>query len=237
MHHSTLRGLTHIVILFTIFALSCDSENTISEVSPLPTDYFPLTKGSYQIYQVNEVVYTLGTPAESSYQLKTVLVDSIDRGNGSYAHVQYHYKRATSSEGWTYLDTWSVQADARELVINEANTVFLKFRLPLNEGYTWNGNTYNNLDDDDYSFEGVRVSQEVGNTQYPDCLVINQEDNNDLVVFLDQRKEIYARNIGLISRDVRQLHYCTATESGCLGQQIVEEGIEYTQKLVSHGVE
>lgn len=237
MHYSTLRGFTLIVILLAIFVLSCDSENSINEVTPLPSDYFPLKKGSFQIYDVNEVVYTLGTPVEATYQLKTVVLDSIDRGDGTYAYVMYQYKRATTSDVWTYHGTSSVQADARELVMNEGNTTFLKYRFPLSEGYSWNGNTYNNLSDDTYAFESVQVSQEVGGTLYDDCLVINQEDNKDLVVFLDQRKEIYARNIGLISRDVRQLHYCTETASGCLGQQVVEEGIEYTQTLLAHGME
>lgn len=237
MQYLTRRGLSFVVLMATIFALSCDSENNNVVIVDQPIDYFPLRKGAFQVYDVHEVVYTLGIPSDETYQLKTVLVDSIDHGDGTYAFVQYHYTRPSSDENWIYAGTWSVQADERELVVNEANIIYLKYRIPLTQGNRWNGNTYNNLEQDEYILEGAKVSQTVGGISYPDCLVVNQHDSDDYVVFLDQRKEIYARNIGLVSREVRQLHYCTSAESGCLGQQVIEQGVEYTQTMAMHGQE
>ena len=237
MHNSTLRGLSVITILATIFALSCESENNNVVVQDRPIDYFPLRKGVFQLYDVHQVIYTLGVPEVEDFQIKTLLVDSIDRGDGTYAYVQHRYKRKSAEDGWEYEATWSVQADDRELVVNEGNTIYLKYRFPLTPGYSWNGNTYNNGPEDAYVFEDVKVNQDVCGETFHDCLIINQNDNEDFVVFLDQRKEIYSRQIGLINQDVKQLHYCTQTESGCLGQQIVEEGIEYTQTLFAHGIE
>ena len=224
-------------MMATIFALSCDSENNNVVVADKPTDYFPLRKGVYQIYDVHEVVYTLGVAAEKTYQLKTVLVDSIDQEDGSYAYVQYHYNRPTNDKDWVYVSTWAIEADDLELIANEANTVYLKYRFPPGQGYRWNGNLYNSMDEDEYVLEEAKISQTVAGVNYHDCLIINQHDSQDFVVFLDQRKEIYARNVGLVSKDVRQLHYCTTTESGCLGQQVVDEGVEYTQTLTMHGQE
>ena len=221
----------------TIFALSCESENNNIAVQDMPVDYFPLRKGAFQIYDVHMVEYTLGVRSESDYQLRTLIVDSIDRGNGTYSYVQYQYERESESQTWAYTGTWSVQADERELVVNEANTSYLKYKFPLYKGYTWNGNAYNSMEPNDYVMEDIKVSKTVGNQAYSDCLVVNQADNQDFVVFLDQRSEIYARSIGLISKNVRQLYYCTDSNSGCLGQQIVERGVEYTQTLLMHGQE
>ena len=189
------------------------------------------------MYDVHETVYTLAVPEDHTYQLKTVIVDSIDNGNGTYNYVQYHYKRSAEGQNWVYDGTWSAQSDAREVVVNEANTLYLKYRFPLSEGYSWNGNTYNNLEEDTYVMEGAKVSQTIDGHVYDDCLVINQHDNQDFIVFLDQRIEIYGRGVGLLSKSVRQYHYCTETASGCLGQQVIEEGLDYTQTLVSHGRE
>ena len=225
------------MMMATIFAFSCDSENNNVVVEDRPIDYFPLMKGAFQVYDVHQVVYTLGVPAEEFYQLKTLIVDSIDQGDGSYAYIQYHYKRPSSDKNWVYASTWEVAADERELVVNEANTVYLKYRFPPTEGHSWNGNAYNSLEEDEYVLEGAKVGQTVAGINYNDCLVVNQHDNEDLIVFLDQRKEVYARNVGLVSKDVRQLHYCTSTESGCLGDQVVEEGMEYIQTLAMHGRE
>jgi len=221
----------------TIFALSCESENNNIQVAAKPVDYFPLRKGVFQEYDVHQVVYTLGIPTESYFQLRTVLVDSIDRGDGTYAYVQQRLTRKSAEQPWTYEASWAVHADNREVVVNEENTLYVKYRFPLTEGYSWNGNAYNNGGEDSYLFEAVKVARELNATTYDDCLVVDQHDNQDYVVFLDQRKEVYAREIGLISREVKQLHYCTQTESGCLGQQIVEEGIEYTQTMIAHGRE
>jgi hypothetical protein len=237
MNDLTRRVLSWVMLMATIFAFSCDSENNIVVVKDRPSDYFPLKIGAFQVYDVHQVVYTLGVPTGETYQLKTQIVDSIDQGNGSYAYVQYLYKRASSDKNWVYASTWAVQADERELVVNEANTVYLKYRFPLTEGHTWNGNTYNSIEQDEYVLEGAKVGQTVGGISYNDCLVVNQHDNEDVIVFLDQRKEVYARNVGLVSKEVSQLHYCTSTESGCLGQQVVEEGIEYIQTLATHGRE
>ncbi|MEJ1239889.1 hypothetical protein WBG78_17250 [Chryseolinea sp. T2] len=221
----------------TIFALSCESENNNVVVEDLPADYFPLKKGVFQVYDIHKVEYELGVRTERNYQLKTVLVDSIDRGNGTYSYVQYRYERGSSNQGWVYVSTWGVQADDRELIVNEGSTAYLNYKFPLSKGYTWNGNTYNNGEPDDYIMEDVKVNKSIGNENFSDCIVINQNDNQDFVVYLDQRKEIYARNVGLVSKEVRQLHYCTDSNSGCLGQKVVEEGMEYTQTLVLHGEE
>lgn len=237
MHNLTRRGLPFIIMMATIFALSCESENNNVVVQDLPADYFPLKKGLYQMFDIHKVEYTLGVASERNYQLKTVLVDSIDRGDGTFSYVQYNYERASGDQNWNYASTWTVQADARELVVNESNTLYLKYRFPLAKSYTWNGNTYNAMETDEYVMEDVKVSRAIGSTTYNDCIVIDQNDNQDFVVFLDQRKEIYARNVGLVSKEVRQLHYCTDSNSGCLGQQVVEEGVEYTQTLIMHGQE
>ena len=230
------RALAALLPLSAIFVLSCDSENRII-VQDRPTDYFPLKKGMFQIYDVSETVYTLGQPVQLSYQLKTVITDSIDRGDGSFAFVQMRYRRSELSQPWQYSGTWAVRADGRELLINEDNILYVKFRTPLMNAYTWNGNAYNDQDEDTYLMEYVKEPQTIGFLELGDCIVINQEDNQDFVVYLDERKEIYARGIGLVEHSIRQLHYCTQTELGCLGQQVVDEGVERTQTIVSYGVE
>ena len=221
----------------TIFALSCESENNNVVVEDLPADYFPMKKGVFQVYDIHKVAYALSVPTERNYHLKTVLGDSVDRGDGTYSYVQYHYERESANQNWIYVATWAVQADERELIVSEGNTGYLNYKFPLAKGYSWNGNAYNNGEADEYIMEDIKVSQVIGNENFSDCIVINQNDNQDFVVYLDQRKEIYARNVGLVSKAVRQLHYCTDSNSGCLGQQVVEEGVEYTQTLVSHGEE
>jgi hypothetical protein len=215
-------------------AVSCESSD---ENPPIDTgkDYFPLQKGAFQIYDVTSIKYTLGVPETLRYELKTVVTDSFPNAEGGHNFIIYRSQRNEAASGFTYLDTWSARIDMREAVTHEENIPFLKIKLPVVSRNQWDGNLYNSAGEDLYTLEEVKVPYSTGGQSYDDCIIINQNNNEDFVVALDQRKEVYAKNIGLIYKEVRQLQYCTV--GSCLGKQQVESGIIYTQTLKSHGVE
>lgn len=216
-----------------ILAGACDSD----EQKPIDigVDYFPLGKGVYQIYKIDETIYSIGAAPENlNYELMVEIVDSFPNPEGNYTYVIHRKKRQGSSSPWQDLDTWSARGTDRELVATEGNTSFLKLTFPLRKGNTWNGNKYNSLDEDKYRVGSLDESFTAGGTTFEKTLTIDQEDNEDLIVFLDQRKEVYARGVGLIFKEVTQLNYCTA--DNCRGQQIVESGKKYKQEIIEHGV-
>jgi len=197
-------------------------------------DYFPLRTGLYQIYNVEATVYELGSPTTSFYQLKTVVVDSFLTG-GKYRYVIHRSKREGDESEWQYIDTWSVQQDDRETIVNEENVPFVRLKFPLRVGLEWNGNEYNTLGTDDYQLQTFRESQSFNDEVFMDCISINQNDNQDFIVYLDQRREVYARHVGLVYKETTQLQYCT--QVGCLGEQIVENGLIFKQTISAYGVE
>lgn len=220
--------------MFIIVALSCDSGN---DTKPLETgkDYFPFRKGLYHLYDVSETKYVLNVPETEEYELKTQVVDSFVNIDGKLTYVIYRSKRSEGETEWNYIDTWSGLADSREVIVNEENTPFLKLKDPIDQGTAWNGNTYNTGEVDEYVLEEVNKPYTFNGISFEECITINQSDNDDYVVFLDQRKEVYAKGIGLIYKETTQLSYCTA--EGCLGDQEVESGLIYKQTIKAHGVE
>jgi hypothetical protein len=199
------------------------------------SDYFPLQTGRYQVYAVSEKHYSEGKePTLSDYQLKVEVTDSFPNPGGGYTYVLNRSKRMDASEEWAVLDTWSARKTDAELVVNEENISYLKLVFPVKKGQTWNGNQYNSQNKDDYTLDNVDVPYTTpGGTTFEKSLTVNQENNDDLIVFHDIRKEIYARNVGLVFRSIVQLNYCS-TEN-CVGQQVVNEGIEYQQTIIDYG--
>ena len=226
--------LKYLIGFCAIAAVSCESPE---ENPPFDSgmEYFPLQKGAFQIYDVTSIEYTLGVPETLRYELKTVVADSFLNAEGDYSHVLYRSKRHEGASEFTYLDTWSARKDDRTAVTNEENISFLKIKFPIVPHNEWDGNLYNAAGEDAYLLEQVKVPFTSNGQSYTDCIVINQNDNQDFVVALDQRKEIYARNVGLVYKEVRQLNYCTV--GSCLGKQQVESGIIYTQTIKTHGLE
>ncbi|NJM26269.1 MAG: hypothetical protein HC859_13025 [Bacteroidia bacterium] len=161
------------------------------------------------------------------------MVDSIISANG-VAYVMHQSTRPSSAADWMYADTWTVYKQYPRLIIKEGNTDFVKIAFPATTGRTWNGNEYNDMGADEYEVTSINATYNAGDLNFPDALVVTQSNNEDYIVFLDQRTEVYAPGVGLIQKNTTQLRYCTI-DPNCVGQQQVLDGIVYSQTLKEYG--
>lgn len=190
-------------------------------------------KGVYQVYDVDSTWYTATGEYELHYEMMTAVVDSFPDAEAGHTYVIYRYKRNAPGNDWQYMDTWSARTTDLRAMVNEGNTPFVKFVLPVSEGRSWDGNAYNILGADAYELISARKPFTLGDVSYEDCIEVNQNDDNDLIVRTDIRREVYARNTGLILKEVRILNYCTA---GCVEFGEIESGVVYSQKIKSYGI-
>lgn len=222
--------LKYFIGIIAIAAVSCDSSNE-PILSETGKDYYPLQKNLFQIYDVSEIRYQLGIPETLAYELKTLVADSFLTVDGDVEYVIYRSQRNSGETEWTYLDTWSARINNQEAIMNEENISYLKIKFPLFPGTVWNGNTYNTYDKDEYTLEEIDKPYTINQESFPDCIVVQQSDNEEYIVFLDQRQEIYAMHVGLIYKETTQLRYYQG------GQQIVESGVIYKQAIKAYGLE
>ncbi len=218
--------------ILTVLVSACDTD----EFKPADTgiDHYPIRTGYYQVYNVNETVYSEVTaPQTNAFQLRTEIIDSFPNTENGFTYVIHRSTRADESSSWEIKDTWSVRRNDRELVINEGNTAFVKLTFPLKAGSTWNGNKFNDQDEDEYEVRSFDEPFTAGGTTFDRTVNILQEDTDDLIVFLDKREEVYARDVGLIYKETTQLNFCT--DNNCIGQQVIKNGRIYKQELIEYG--
>jgi hypothetical protein len=228
----SLKHLANYLLVFLTLMVACDSP----EVKPVDIglNYFPLQTGSYQIYTVEEILYSEIKATETLlYQLKVEAVDSFPNLDATYTYVFNRSKRDSETEPWRNLDTWSVRSSDRELVVNEGNVPYVKLIFPLKKELVWNGNKYNTLPKDDYMLATLDEPFVTSGMTFDQTLQVIQEDNQDFIVAQDKRTEVYARNVGLIYKETTQLKYCT--KDNCTGQQIIESGVIYKQAIIQYG--
>jgi hypothetical protein len=100
----------------------------------------------------------------------------------------------------------------------------------------WNGNAYNSLGEELYIITKIKVPATIGSNSFDDTLEITQREDVDNIVGNDIRKEVYAKNVGLVYKKTETITYCSNTTS-CLGKQIIEQGVVAEYSIKEYGKE
>ena len=191
--------------------------------------------GQFKIYDMFEVTFSaIADPDTSQYQLMEEVVDLFHNNAGDTTYVIHRSTRVDAADEWQFLDTWSVRVSEDELVITEENTPYVKFKGAAKVGIAWDGNAYNNLGADEYEVISLLHNYEAANETFADVVVIEQEYNDDPIVYTDIRKEMYSPGVGMIEKEVTQLEFCV--ESSCNNQNVIIGGIVLKQRLNNYGV-
>lgn len=241
---NTLYIATVAILMAWLVGCGSDPEKQIPEAQ-----YFPLRVGDYRVYHVTETqitAYNIETDFE--YDIRTVVVDSFVNVSGTYTYIIHRFKRESATDAWESLDAWTARADQREVVVTEGSTSFVRLTFPMKNGRHWNGNAYNDLESSEfcegdsfiscdlYQLENVSAPfTTTGELFFENTIGVIQNNSPDLITKYDIRKEIYARDVGLIYKHSTVLNYCTI--GNCLGQQLVEAGLIFVQELTDYGHE
>lgn len=237
-------GIRFIVLFIVILGITGSCNDPVIDESPQWESYFPLVIGAVNIFDVDETIIDGTGQFQSIYELRTTMSDSFVNPDGSTSYVIYREKRSTADDPWIPEDTWSARLNDKELVVNEGNIPYVKLAFPVVNGKAWDGNAYNAEGGEDqcgvadntcdlYLIEEMDKPFETGNGLIFDKTVtVNQNNNTDIIVFQDVRREVYAPGVGLVYKESKVVEYCTSP--GCLGQQQIQTGYILRQTLKSY---
>ncbi|MBO0948517.1 hypothetical protein [Fibrella forsythiae] len=214
--------------------LSCNSPETAAPNVGL--DYMPLTTGRFVIYDVTEQRYSLtAAPVTSTYQLKETVGVSYTDVTGQPAFRLQRFRRANVQAPWQIDSLWTARVDSRMAIRTENGADFVKLIFPPAERSRWNGNLFNQFQEDIYELRNVHQPYSVGTQTFAETATVLQQ-NDSTLVSQDKRVEVYARQVGLVYKETVQLQFCSSTPS-CVGKAQIDFGVRRYVRLASYGTE
>lgn len=235
-------------LLAIAFMFSCKKDK-IEEPPDLGYDYAPTTIGKYVIYDVDSTVYdeNFHDTIYYKYRIKEKLEENFtdNEGRPAVKLVRYmkKYNPAISYDNmaWTIKDVWMANKTKTTYEVVEEDVRFTKLIFPVRADAEWNGNAHNTLGEWDYNYKYIDTKENINGTLFENVLYVKQKDdehkNN---IHREYYIEKYAKNVGLVYREIKDLISGTVTISN--GQitpveSRITSGITYKLNYITHGYE
>ncbi len=207
-------------------------------------DYAPTIIGKYVIYEVDSVVYDDFKKDTTifKYRIKEKLEENITDAEGRAALklVRYIklYNPSTSYDNipWTLKDVWTCIRTKTTYEVVEEDIRFTKLTFPVVTDKIWNGNAFNTFVTLDYKYKYTDKAETINGIAFDNVLFVEQKDDKlKNVIHREYYIEKYAKNIGLIYREIKDLK--SETVNALPVEQRIKSGIIYKQIYISHGIE
>jgi hypothetical protein len=197
-------GLFFFLLNLLFLVNSCQKNETVSPVNDYL--YFPLNQNSYWIYEVDSIFYNdfTSTIDTFQYQIREFVESNLDSALATKTVRAEHTRRNTANEQWTLERAFSMTLSKERAERFENNIRTVKLVFPFREALRWNGNAYNSNDPQDYRMTDIHKSATLNGISYDSTVTVVQIDFENLI---ERKKyvEIYARNVGLVSREIIDL--------------------------------
>jgi hypothetical protein len=213
-------------------------------------DYAPTTIGKYVVYDVDSTVYDdfHHDTTYSKYRIKEHLAEAItdNQGRSAIKLIRYikKYNPLVSYDNmtWTIKDVWNYTKTKTTLEVVEEDVRFTKLAFPANQDATWDGNANNTIGEWDYIYNYVGNAETINGTAFDNVLYVEQKDDKSKNAIHRQFYiEKYAKNVGLVYREIKDLYSNTVTQNpnGTIKpvEQRIEKGVIYKLTYVTHGSE
>lgn len=222
------------------------------EYDPVPStakEIFPIQDGKFRVYHVIDTSYASATLEDARTYYKRELTDGTETDLLDREVSVLWLHTSTDTLGtpdapiyqWTFDQLWTQFLDDAYAERIEATTRKLVLKWPPYEGSTWNGNLYNNLEDQTYRYVTIDTTVVVRGKTYEHCVYILQVPFRMPVVkvpgnppppffLIEHAYEIYAPKIGKIVGYYK--YYEEQVINGNV--QIDEDSRIYYEELVEH---
>jgi hypothetical protein len=202
--------------LIPIIIFGCKDDAIVEPAPRLYKQFFPLYTGYWIEYDADSVVHL---DTDDIYQLDTAIVsydfrirEVVDTpfvdANGDSAFTLLRYRRDNDTLPWTFMHVWTAKVTNSSAQKVEDNVRFIKMSFPIEERGSWNGNAYNYLQAEDYSYEELFDDRTYNSLYFDSTARVLQSDFISSINMI-MKEEIYGRNAGMIYRQFDSLMILT----------------------------
>jgi hypothetical protein len=190
-----------ILILLSSLLVACSDSKSGEDSVDLGYNYFPTQVGATWIYKVDSLVYDDNSGQTTidtfTFEYKEQITGNFIDVSGETGQYISRYVRYNDTVLWIPLNQATQIRTALNAQRVQENIRYVKLVFPLEKNKKWNGNLYNALGAEQYTFSYTDNSLTLGSTNYPlTSKVLQQNEVNAIEEIV--RYEIYARNIGLV---------------------------------------
>ncbi len=245
-----LKKIVFAVLVAAFFLGACKKQNEDFVVNTV-ADFAPLKVGKYITYQLDSFRYlpfsTQGVTI--SYQVKLLVEAAITDNQGRPAYRIVRSIRSDTAAEFIPDFTFSATNTGNGYEYLDNNMRFLKLAEPIENGFTWKGNSFINtttqftdfryLDGWDYMYDSLDAPLSLGGITVDSAVKVAQRDeiigNPDDPNSYSEKNfgvEYYARGIGLVYKSIFHSEYQPPTSGGSGYYSDASKG--YTMRMIDH---
>lgn len=226
------------------------------------TDFWTtLQVGKYVTYRLDSLNFYFYGQLDTitSYLAKDSIEDTVTDAAGNLNYLVVRYLSDTTGSSWVTNETYMVTASTQNIEMTENNLRFIKLAWPMDNGFSWSGNSflpyapYQNyfiFSDDShltlsnwaYTYQNVdnAFTTSPGGLTFDSTISVLQVNDSINVPITNPNAfasrtywlETYAKHIGLVYRHTEMWEYQPPTPDGT--QSGYKIGFEVTMTLVDH---
>jgi hypothetical protein len=217
-----------LIIGSVFFALltACKKEIIPNDNILLGKEYFPITKDHTIEYAIDSIIYNDFNKSTDTFrmQFKDVIGESFYDNEGRESYVVNRYCRKDDTYLWKDLMTFYATKTNFRVEVVENNLRMIKLVFPVKLKTYWSGNIYIPAHIDDklkwlwnwnYTYTYINQPFNTGLASFSNTIEvigINDSTNNpeqfpDAIANKTYSKEVYAKNVGLIYRELTNWEY------------------------------
>ncbi len=194
------------IIVISTILVSCTKENN-APVRHFHYEYYPLKLKKVLVYTVDSTVYNNfnNSVTKHIFELKDSVASVYLNFTGDSIFRIERYKKEQNSTAWNYQKTITRSRSVRIAQETIENQTFNRLIFPPELNKDWNGNSKNTLGEQFYYISDYPFTARINNHSFDSTIVVQQIDEVNLIRE-DIASEIYAKNIGLIQKDVTAIN-------------------------------